>query len=290
MGLRAKFNLVMLAGLLAGLGLAAALSYRQTLEGAHAQVLREAALMDAQADALSRYTADEIAPLLTTQFNRRFLPQSIPAWAAQTNFRDVQKTLPDYSYRVVMLNPTNPADRAEPWQADLIAQLKADRTRTELAVERDTPQGRILSIAKPLVITNPACLQCHSTPAAAPASMIDLYGPDNGFGWTLNDVLGTRIVSVPMAVPFARAQQTFLTTVAWLVGVFVLMAILLNILLQIVIVRPVRAIAASADEVSMGNMDAPEQVVRGHDEIASLAQSFNRMRRSLAQALKMLSA
>ena len=54
------------------------------------------------------------------------------------------------------------------------------------------------------------------------------------------------------------------------------------------IIRPVRRISASANEVSLGNMDAPEHPVSGRDEISSLAESFNRMRRSLANALKML--
>jgi protein-histidine pros-kinase len=118
--------------------------------------------------------------------------------------------------------------------------------------------------------------------------MVDLYGPNNGFNWKLNEVLGAQIISVPMRVPFERAQQTFLTVMAGLVCVFVIMMILLNILLHAVIIKPVRRIAAAANEVSMGNMDAPEVVVRGKDEIASLAASFNRMRRSLANALKML--
>jgi protein-histidine pros-kinase len=43
-----------------------------------------------------------------------------------------------------------------------------------------------------------------------------------------------------------------------------------------------------ADEISLGKMDAPELAVRGNDEIAALASSFNRMRRSLERALKLL--
>jgi HAMP domain-containing protein len=35
-------------------------------------------------------------------------------------------------------------------------------------------------------------------------------------------------------------------------------------------------------------MDVPELPVSGHDEIAILAGSFNRMRRSLDRAMKML--
>ena len=52
--------------------------------------------------------------------------------------------------------------------------------------------------------------------------------------------------------------------------------------------RPIRRMSAIASEVSLGKMDAPEFEERGKDEIASLAGSFNRMRRSLANAMKLL--
>ena len=288
MKLTLKFNLVLLAGLLAGMAVAGVLSYRMTLADARRSILGEAAIMDAQADAISRYTADQIAPLLTGQITRRFLPQSVPAWAAQTNFRTVQAQLPDYSFRTVVLDPTNPADTPADWQRDIIAKMQSDRGLTRLVTERATQAGPVLSIAHPIVITDPACLVCHSTPDAAPASMTDLYGTKNGFNWPLNQVIGTRIVSVPMAVPLDRAWATFSSVLIGLAVVFLVVLVLLNVLLQLVIIRPARRIAASANEVSLGNMDAPECVVRGRDEIASLAESFNRMRRSLANAFKLL--
>ncbi len=288
MGLRLKFNLVLLVGLLVGLGLAGLLSYRLIFEAARAHVLSEASLMTAQADAISSYTAEEVAPLVASQFARRFLPQSVPAWAAQTNFRTVQKQLPDYSFRAVVLNPTNPADLPNEWQRGIISTFAAEKGLKQVVTERDTPAGPILSMSRPIVITEQACLVCHSTPDAAPASMIDLYGPQNGFNWKLNEVLGARIVSVPMAVPLARAWETFTGVVVWLLAVFVVMMVLLNLMLQFVIIRPVKRIAASANEVSLGNMEAPEIVVRGRDEISSVGESFNRMRRSLANALRML--
>jgi protein-histidine pros-kinase len=46
--------------------------------------------------------------------------------------------------------------------------------------------------------------------------------------------------------------------------------------------------SAIAGEVSLGSEDAPEFPDKGSDEIASLAQSFNRMRRSLTNAMRML--
>lgn len=288
MGLRTKFNLAMLFAFLVGFGLTGAVSYELVNSNARQQVLDEAAIMSGQANALAQFTVNEIAPLLVDQFERCFLPQSVPAWVTQTNFRILQQKFPDYSYNVVVENPTNPADRPVDWQSDIIRSLKAQPNQTEIVTERETPTGRILSVSRPVIITNPACLRCHSTPAAAPATMIDLYGPNNGFGWKLNEVIGAQIVSVPMSVPNAQAQKTFLHIMAGLSGVFIVMLILLNLLLYFVIIKPVRGISAQATEVSMGNMDAPEVAVKGRDEISSLAESFNRMRRSQANAMKLL--
>jgi protein-histidine pros-kinase len=288
MGLRAKFNLVMLVAFLIGWALAGVFSYELAYSNARRQVLNEAAILMGQANALNEFTIKEIQPLLVGQFNQRFLPQSVPAWVAQTNFKSLQTKFTDYSYRVVVENPTNPADLPADWQADIIKTLRAQPELKELVRERDTPAGRILSIAQPVIITNGACLQCHSVPAAAPATMIDLYGSANGFGWKLNEVLGARLVSVPMSVPFAEANKTFTQLMIGLGVVFAVMMVLLNLLLHFVIIKPVGVISAQAVAVSMGNMDAPEVVVSTKDEIGSLAESFNRMRRSLSNAMKML--
>jgi protein-histidine pros-kinase len=42
--------------------------------------------------------------------------------------------------------------------------------------------------------------------------------------------------------------------------------------------------------VSLGNLDAPDFEMSSHDEIATLAESFRRMRKSLVEAIKMLEA
>jgi protein-histidine pros-kinase len=288
MGLRTKFNLVMIVAFLIGLLVAGALSYRLVQSNARREVLQEAAIMMGQANAISTYTDREIAPLLADQLALRFPPQTIPFFAAQTNFRALEKQFPDYSFREPATNPTNPADRPTDWQADIIDAFRHDPGLTQLVSERPTPTGPILSYSKPIKVTDKSCLQCHSTPSAAPASMVDLYGPNNGFGWKLDDVVGAGIVSVPMRVALDRAWDTFEIVMIGLAAVFVLMALLLNLLLHYVIIRPIRRIAATASEVSLGNMTVPEIPVKGRDEIASLAESFNRMRRSLANALKML--
>jgi HAMP domain-containing protein len=288
MGLRAKFNLVLLAAFVVGLGLAAALSYRIVYDNARREVLQEAAIMMAQATAIRDYTTKEIEPLLADQLKVRFLPHTVPSWAAQTNLRALAAQFPDYTYKEAALNPTNPADRATDWEADIIAEFQHSPTLKEFTSTRDTSAGPILSVSRPIRITDKYCLSCHSTPAAAPATMIDLYRSANGFGWKLNEVIGAQIVSVPMEIALERANRLFMVYVGGLAVVFAVTLLLLNLVLHFVIIRPIRRMSAIASEISLGNAAAPEFTVSGNDEIASLAQSFNRMRRSLANAMQML--
>ena len=289
MGLKAKFNLVMLAAFAVGLGLAGTFSYTIVRENARQEVLATARLILANALAIRNYTSTEIEPLLTEQSAVRFLPHTVPSWAAQTNFKR-SGAAPDYAYKEASLNPTNPADRASDWEADLINTFQRDPAQKELVVERETPAGQTLNLSRPLRLPSQACLACHSVPSAAPVSMIDLYGPSNGFGWKMGDAIAAQIVSVPMAVAVEKANRLFLLFMGGLAAVFAVVLLVLNVLLHTMIVRPVRRMSAVASEVSLGNLETPEYEARGRDEIASLSQSFNRMRRSLSNAMTMLEA
>ena len=113
---------------------------------------------------------------------------------AQTVLHQVQKDFPDYSYKEAALNPTNPSDRATPWEADIINVFKRDRELAEFVATRDTPTELSLTFARPFRLTDAARLSGHSTPAAAPPTMVDLYGKGNGYGWELNDVIGAQNV------------------------------------------------------------------------------------------------
>jgi HAMP domain-containing protein len=288
MGLRTKFNLMLFFAFTVGLTLAAGLSYRILQQNAREEVIQNARIMMESALGIRGYTVREIRPLLALQMKRQFLPQSVSAYAAMQNFQALRDKLPDYTYREAALNPTNPSHRPTDWEADIIREFRNNTERQELITERDTPTGRILNLAHLLQIKDEGCLQCHGKVEDAPKTVTDIYGTTNGFGWKLNDIVGAQIVSVPMTVPLERAWKTFLTFIGLLEVVFFLIMILLNILLHIVIIKPVLKMSKIANEVSLGNMDIPEYTKPGKDEIASLSASFNRMRRSLENALKML--
>ena len=148
--------------------------------------------------------------------------------------------------------------------------------------------GKSLYYARPIRINNENCLACHSTADAAPETMIKLYGEHNGFGWKLDEVIGSQIVSVPLSVPLAKARKEFMVFMVSLVAIFLLIFVVINIMLNRLIIKRVREMAHISDEVSTGHDDVPAFNDTGKDEISDLSKSFNRMRRSLEKAMKML--
>ena len=234
------------------------------------------------------YTSGQITKLLEAQMKSEFLPQSVPSYSAVEVLNTLHTKYPDYAYKEATLNPTNPRDRAVGWEVDIVNAFRNDAGLKEFVGERDTPSGRSLYISRPLRITNPTCLQCHSSVEAAPKTMVDKYGPANGFGWQLNEVVGAQVVSVPMTLPLQQADNNFKLFVGSLVAVFVVVGVVLNLMIWFVVVRPVTRLSALADRVSQGDMEAPEFQSTSRDEIGVLTQSFARMRASVVQAMKML--
>ncbi|MFC6282889.1 MULTISPECIES: c-type heme family protein [Polaromonas] len=288
MGLRLKFNLVLVVVFLAGFAAAGYITRQLLQDNAREEVLRNARLMMDTALSVRSYTVEQIKPHLDKQLEEVFLPQSVPAYAATETLNQLQKKYRDYGYKEATLNPTNPRNRATDWEADLVQQFRQNAETMELVSERNGGTGRQLYIAKPIQISNAACLQCHSVPGNAPASMIKVYGDNNGFGWKHNEIIGAQVVTVPMDIPIHNADRAFRTFMLSLAGVFAVVFVVLNVMLSWLIVRPIRRMSQSADKVSTGDFDVPEFTDGGRDEVAVLGSSFNRMRRSLEKAMQMI--
>jgi protein-histidine pros-kinase len=288
MRLVVKFNLVLLAVFGAGLGAAGVVARALVQKDARAQVVEDARLIMESALASRSYTSSQIAPLLAKQLDAEFLPQSVPAFGATEQFNTLHAKYPDFSYKEATLNPTNLRDRASDWEVDIVNHFRDHAAEAEMVGERDTPTGRSLYLARPIVIKDAACLKCHSTVDAAPQSLIHRYGPNNGFGWKLGETIGAQIVSVPMTLPIQRADNAFFTFLGSLAGVFAAVFVALNVMLMRIVVRPVTKLATLADEVSLGKIDAPDFPAAGDDEVSLLSQSLNRMKKSLSHAIKML--
>ncbi len=131
-------------------------------------------------------------------------------------------------------------------------------------------------------------MKCHSTPSAAPKSMLARYGSQNGFGWKPGEVIAAQIVSAPMSVPVKIANEGFRSLLITLGSIFLTTIVLIDMGMYFIVIRPLRRVSTSADLISTGDIDQPQLPVKGKDEIAQVTTSFNRMHTSLKKAMEML--
>jgi protein-histidine pros-kinase len=288
MSLFLKFNLILILVFAVALVPAGYISNSLLQKNARTQIVQIARIMMQSALATRGYTNKQIKPLLAPRLADEFLPQSVPSYSATEIFNNLRESNPEYTYKEAALNPTNPRDRTVEWEADIVNAFRANEKLPEIIGERDAPLGRALYLARPIKITDAGCLSCHTTPEIAPASVVKAYGTSGGYGWKLNETIGAQIVSVPMAVPIGLASTAFRTLLGSLIAVFASILVVLNVLLMLVVIRPIKRLSEMADQVSTGNLDVPDLTMKGTDEVAVLSGSFNRMRISLTKALKML--
>ncbi len=290
MGLLVRFNLVLASVFLAGLVATGYLSRQLLQENARDEVVREARLILESATAVRTYTVDHVRPHLAPLMAETFLPQTVPAFAATEAINILRKNYADYQYKEATLNPTNPRNRTADWEADVVQRFRQYPDQREVIAEREAAGGRSLYIARPIQVSQAACLQCHGLPAVAPPSMLRVYGESNGFGWKQGEIVGAQIVTVPMALPLRNAQRAFTTFMVSLGSLMALAFLALNLLMGWLILRPIRRLSLAADRISVGDFSEPEFAEGGRDEISLLGASFNRMRRSLQKAFQMIHA
>jgi HAMP domain-containing protein len=288
MKLTTKINLIMGGTFLVGLTLGGVNAYLLTEDNALQQVTDQAELIMQEALAVRSYTVNELRPLLNKNNDGQFYPQTVPAYSATQTANLVKESRPNYSYKEAVFNPTNPRDKATPEEERIINQFIADPNLTRLVGSQEVDGIRTLFISYPIRITNPKCLACHSTPEAAPAAMRAIYGDKGGFGWKLNEIVGTQMVAVPYTLPADLARKTFISFLVSLAALFLLLFLVMNITIRKLVLKPVARITRLADEVSKGNLKDSELKEDGNDEIAEMTRAFNRMRRSLIKIIQLM--
>lgn len=288
MNLTTKINIILVSTFTVGLGIGGTYSYYLTEENALLQVTDQAELIMQEALAVRSYTVNEIRPLLNANDDGKFHPQTVPAYGATQTSELVRKSRPDYIYKEAVFNPTNPRDKATAAEEQIINQFIADPGLKKVVGTQEINNVKSLYISYPIKITNGKCLACHSEPEAAPAAMRAIYGDEGGFGWKLNEIVGTQMVVVPYKLPAELAQKTFYSFLISLGLIFFVLFVVINIMIRSLVLKPVMVMTKMADDLSKGNVGAQEAVIDGKDEIADLSRSFNRMRRSVIKIVQML--
>jgi len=208
-------------------------------------------------NAVRKYTAEHVRPALVTasqpesggvpDYNAHFTKEMVPGYAAIKVFqlfRDAPAPQPSsagdaspygrFMYKEASPNPTNRNNLADAFEADLIRRFAADLNVTEITGIRDAQDGasaaaqRVFYIARPMVIRDAKCLDCHTTEEAAPPEQVAIYGKDGwhgGYGWKMNEVIAAQIVYVPVSEAFRADTSDTMAYLGGATGVIVLLLV-----------------------------------------------------------------
>jgi len=296
LNLGAKFTLLLALVFLTGM-VASWFALSEALQSkAEREVVSKAQILLKTMNSVRQYTSENINVHLRPLLDQRsqFISETVPGYSARRVFEYFRsgKDYEDFIYKEATLDPTNPLDKADSFEASLVEGFRRDPTLPEQTGFREIGGRNMFFTARPIRIRSASCLECHSVPSAAPASMIEAYGSSNGFGWNMGDVIGSQIVYVPAQAVFSAGQQSAVLVTGIFVAIFALAAIAITVFFRRAVVRPLGGLTAATQALSRGNPDSeppasspekskiPETAVHG-DEIVQLAERFDFMTREV---------
>ena len=281
-----RFTLFLMVFFAICIGVSGVALYRLVISVAEESVTSNGLLLLHTMNAVRSYTSHQVNPLLAPEMQAqgKFIPESVPAFSARSVLGNLRGDTgyQNYSYKEAAVNPTAPQDRADAFETDILMRFQQDRKLSQQSGFRTLDGQLVFYDARPMVVGDPACLACHTTPEVAPAAMVQRYGSIDGFGWKLNDVIAAQMVYVPAAEVYRRSWSTWLSVMLISVSSFALALVAFNLLLQRTVVKPIGQMAELARRISEDEIDetAPEsmdRIAQRPDELGQMAKVFGRM-------------
>ena len=263
---------------------------------AETEIQTRADMLSHMMNAVRSYTSLHVSPKLQQQLliKQQFISETVPAFSARTifnSFRD-NPAFADFRYKEATLNPTSPHDQADAFESGLVAKFKADPSLKILSGFRQLNGRNLFYTARPLSITKASCLQCHSTPQAAPKSLVATYGDKHGFGWKLGEIVSAQTIYVPSDEIFAQGHQYLMLSMGIFFGVFAVGTALLIWQIRRTVIHPIQRLTSAARAIGSGSatheqlaiFDQPQmqQLAKRGDEPGELARSFQAMAHEVA--------
>ena len=236
-------------------------------------------------NAVRDYTSNNVGPHLKAlqKSEGTFLAETVPGFGARTVFEGFRgkKGFDEYLYKEAAPNPTNLRDKADAFETQLVGRFQTDPAAKPISSFRTVNGRRLFFTAAPLRIKQKSCLECHTTPDMAPAAMVAKYGPDNGFGWKLNQVIAAQIVYVPASQVLQQGRDKALLVLGLFVAVFGLLMLGLNLLLRRMVLVPLNHLAAATGVIAAGGETARAfQASAGGLELRATGAPRRRARRA----------
>lgn len=288
LNLSTRFTLILSGVFLVGIAIGGTAYWRALQGRAQDEIATQGLLLIETMNAVRGYTTNNVRPLLADDLvnSPEFISETVPAFSARTVFENFRRQLnfSTYLYKEAAINPTNPLDTADEFEENLLNQFYSGDSSQEVSGYRDMNGENLFYIARPLSIGSESCLECHSTPENAPASLIATYSDQGGFGWELNEVIAVQMIYVPAEEVFNSAFQTFTLVMGVFLVTFAIVILLINFLLRNYVIQPVNVLSGLANKISADEnfsadleSEALRSITNRPDELGNLAKVFKKM-------------
>ena len=286
--LSTRFTLLLSIVFIGGILLSGAVLWQALLQRAETEVTTRGLLLIDAMSSVRHYTSSRVRPLLAEdlEIEPEFIAESVPAFSARTVFEDFRQNeaYADFLYKEATLNPMNEVNEADSFERQLVAQLRNQPETVEISEFRTRGGQELFYIARPLAVGAESCLGCHGDPAVAPASLINSYGTDGGFGWEMGEIVGAQMIYVPAGQVIGAALRSFLLTLGVFVGTFAIVLVLINVLLRRYVIQPIEILNVLASKISDDELHTADlqaaalmQVTQRGDELGRLSAVFQHM-------------
>ncbi len=295
MKLGAKFTLVLLLVFIGGIGISGYALSEVLIHKSEEYIADKGLVLMQTMNSVREYTNTHVSPLLApdTKNQEKFRPETIPSFSVREVFENFRKTIEykNFLYKDAALNPTNMRDKADQFESKIIEQFRKNLGVQQISGYRSFMRQQSMYSARPITITKQSCLACHSTVDIAPKNMLNTYGSKHGFGWKLNQIIGTQIIYVPATDVFESARRSFSLVMGIFVGIFAVVIILINFLLKRTVIQRIEPMAKLAQKLSSDEISSDEdkefesvglaKIAMRSDELGQLGRIFQRMVREV---------
>ena len=234
--------------------------------------------------AIRSYVSETIRPFAQEHTGKDvFIPDVMStSFVARNVFEKVRKEHPDYTIKFSSDNPRNPVNQAGPEELKIIEYFNNNPEAKRWSGNIKLNGRECIGLFSPRRMKK-SCLQCHSNPKDAPASLIAQYGDKAGFHRSIGKVIALDTVGMPTEKYQTAAVMRAIRNSIVMISGLALLLVIVYFVFQRVIGRKLKLIA---EHFKTSGMKFGESLIipadsHSNDEIDEIVDSYNKMAKRL---------
>jgi hypothetical protein len=130
-----------------------------------------------------------------------------PTWMSESFKYFKAMETQDYYYKECAINARSPENEADDYEKAFILDLQKDPSLVEKTGVRTFEGKPYFVVLRKGRMLEAACMRCHSTPANAPADLVQQYGGERSFNRSVGDVVSAVSIRVPLSTAYAETKR-----------------------------------------------------------------------------------